>query len=85
MGYIYSGSNTTLPIGKVMDYNNTNPASGVAAYRMLGPTIAVSSAYPEKSGFSENFSLAIYGEGPYRLLHPNSLTNEVANNLDLLA
>lgn len=86
MGYIYSGSNTTMPIGKVMDYNNTNPSKGVALYRILTtdyePHLPVSQA---SSGHSTSFANAIYGGGPYSLLHPNSTTEYLAQNIDTLA
>lgn len=86
MGYIYSGSNTTSPIGKVMDYNNTNPSRGVAIYRLLGSENTVStSRYSVNRDFSNEFSNAIYGDGPYSLLHPNSTTEMVANNIDTIA
>ncbi len=83
MGLIYSGSNTTAPIGKIMDYNNTNPSKGVALYRLLSPNPLTvnASSYTQPGSFSQ----AIYGDGPYSLLHPNSTTASVANNIDLLA
>ncbi len=85
MVYVYSGSNTTSPIGKVMDYNNTNPSRSVGIYRLLSsePTTFVSNSY--QSDFSSNFADAIYGDGPYSLLHPNSTTESVAMRLDTLA
>lgn len=86
MGYVYSGSNTTSPIGKVMDYNNTNPSKSVAVYRMLGSDISVSTGRQNvNNDFSNEFSNAIYGNGPYSLLHPNLTTDMVANNIDTIA
>jgi len=83
MGYIYSGSNTTTPIGKVMDYNNTNPSKGVALYRVLQTNYEPVSS--QRNSNPTTFAGAIYGEGPYSLLHPNSTTEYVAQNIDTLA
>lgn len=47
MGFIYSGSNTTLPIGRVEDYNNTNPSRSVAIYRTLQTSGTPMSFSPE--------------------------------------
>lgn len=86
MGYIYSGSNTTSPIGKVMDYNNTNPSRGVTVYRMLSTNhLVLDVNHGGKTGFSRSFADAIYGDGPYSLLHPNATTEYSANNIDTLA
>lgn len=85
MGYIYSGSNTTSPIGKVMDYNNTNPSKGVAVYRLLSVNSPSSATVSSRSESVSDFSQAIYAKGPYSLLHPNSTTDDVAKRLDLLA
>lgn len=85
MGYIYSGSNTTSPIGKVMDYNNTNPSSSVAIYRTLASAHNPLTFTPVDSGSQTNFARAIYGEGPYSLLHPNYTNDYLANNIDMLA
>lgn len=86
MGYIYLGSNTTSPIGKVMDYNNTNPSKGVTVYRILSTNHLVSNvSHSDKTGFSGSFADAIYGDGPYSLLHPNATTEYSANNIDTLA
>lgn len=86
MVYVYSGSNTSSPIGKVMDYNNTNPSRSVGIYRMLsaGPVTSFVSNNGQ-TDFSSDFAGAIYGNGPYSLLHPNSTTQEVANHIDTLA
>ncbi len=84
MGIIYSGSNTTAPIGKVTDYNNTNPSKAVALYRLHSPnplTVNASGYNTQSTGFAQ----AIYGDGSYSLLHPNSTTDYVANNIDVLA
>lgn len=85
MVYVYSGSNTTAPIGKVMDYNNTNPSRSVEIYRMLtsNPVNFVSNS--GQADFSSDFASAIYRNGQYSLLHPNSTTDTVAQYIDTLA
>ncbi len=84
MGYINTSSNTTMPIGSIQDYNNTNPSKGVAAYRVLtaaNPNTFTSFQAKQKSGFAS----AIYGNGPYSLLRPNSTSEVLARNIDLMA
>lgn len=81
MGFIYSGSNTTLPIGRVEDYNNTNPSRGVAIYR----TLQTSGTPMSFSPHSTQFAQTIYGDGPYSLLRPNSTSDVLAQNIDLMA
>ena len=83
MVHIYTGSNTTIPVGMVMDYNNTNPSQGIALYRSLRPA---SGYFIPQFNYSNNlFAQAIYGNGPYSLLHPNNTTSLVAQNQDYLA
>ena len=86
MAYIYSASNSMAPVGKVMDYNNTNPSQGVAVYRLLSDSNNLLSVQPRTYSYSANsFAEAIYSSGPYSLLHPNSTTEFCANNVDYLA
>lgn len=84
MGYIHTSSNTTMPIGRVQDYNNTYPAKGVAAYRIL---TARNLHTPTSSQISQNseFSSMVYGNGSYSLLRPNSTSDILAQKLDLMA
>lgn len=84
MGFIYSGSNTTLPIGRVEDYNNTNPSRGVAIYRTL-QTSGTPMSFPPEVKHNTQFAQTIYGDGPYSLLRPNSTSNVLAQNIDLMA
>lgn len=81
MGYVYSGSHTTIPIGRVADYNNTNPSRAVAIYRTLATPQFVSSE--QRSG-QVDFSTLIYGNSGYSLLHPNSTTETVAQKVDII-
>lgn len=85
MVYVYSGSNTTSPIGKVMDYNNTNPSRSVGIYRLLSSNKMSYISNTEQTDFSSNFANAIYGDGPYSLNHPNMMTEQVARRFDALA
>lgn len=85
MVYVYSGSNTTSPIGKVMDYNNTNPSRSVGIYRLLSSNKMSYISNTESADFSSNFASAIYGDGPYSLSHPNMSTELVARRFDALA
>lgn len=86
MGYIYSGSNTTIPVGGIMDYNNTNPSRGVANYRMLAPLYATNQ-FPQsnQSSSSGEIASAMYKGGSYSLIHPNCTSNILAQNVDVLA
>lgn len=81
---IYSTSGTTLPIGKVLDYNNTNPAHRVALYRVASEHFPQSTPVSAKNQ-QTSFAKAIYGDGPYSLLYPNATTELLAQNIDLLA
>lgn len=84
MGFIYSGSNTTLPIGRVEDYNNTNPSRSVAIYRTLQTSGTPMSFSPEVK-HNTQFAKSIYNDGHYSLLRPNSTSNVLAQNIDLMA
>lgn len=81
---VYTGSNTTLPIGMIQDYNNTNPSRAVNLYRTLATSPNPSSFHAEKS-HALNFAQAIYGDGPYSLLRPNNTTDVKAVNIDYVA
>lgn len=81
---IYSTSNTSLPIGKVMDYNNTNPSSNVALYRVAAEGFSQTAPIVEHTQ-QNSFAQAIYGDGPYSLLCPNATSEFLAQNIDLLA
>ncbi len=85
MVYVYSGSNTMAPIGKVMDYNNTNPSRSVGIYRLLSSNKLSFISNSNQTDFSSNFANAIYGDGPYSLNHPNMSTEHVAMRFDALA
>lgn len=81
---IYTGSNTTMPIGRIQDFNNTNPSKGVAAYRNLtafNPQSFTSYHTHQKSSFAS----AIYGNGPYSLSCPNVTSEILAKNIDFIA
>ncbi len=81
MVYVYSGSNSTSPIGKVMDYNNTNPSSKVTLYRILSQYKT-----PQLITMIDNeFSNAFCRNSGYSLEHPNVTGDELAQNIDLLA
>lgn len=82
---IYSASNTSLPIGKVMDYNNTNPSRRVALYRVAPERFSQPAPIEQYNQQPNSFARAIYGDGPYSLLCPNSTTEILAQNIDLLA
>lgn len=81
---IYSTSNSSLPIGKVMDYNNTNPSRNVALYRVAAERFPQTAPIVEQNQ-QNSFAQAIYGDGPYSLLCPNATTEFLAQNIDLLA
>lgn len=84
MVYVYSGSNSTAPIGKVMDYNNTDPSRGIKLYRLM--SAASNPLTVQASNYNtSDFAQAIYGDGPYSLLRPNAISEHLANNIDLLA
>lgn len=82
MGFIYSSSNTTLPIGRVEDYNNTNPAHRIAIYRTKQ---TMSTPLSANGHSTTQMAQLIYGNGPYSLLRPNSTSNVLAQKLDLMA
>lgn len=80
---IYTGSNTTAPIGRIEDYNNTNPSRGIAIYRTLS-TNQTKYQLTQESHKTE-FAQLIYGNGPYNLVHPNNTTSQKAKTIDVLA
>ncbi len=81
---VYTGSNTTIPIGMIQDYNNTNPSRAVNLYRTLATSPNPSSFHAEKTHASD-FAQAIYGDGPYSLLFPNNKSEVRALNVDYIA
>jgi hypothetical protein len=84
MVHVYSSSNTTLPIGRVADYNNTNPSRAVKMYRTLSTGTNLGAAYFPKQTQSD-FARLIYGNRPYSLLHPNVTSDTLAKNTDYIA
>lgn len=80
---IVTSSNTTLPVGMVQDYNNTDPSLAVTTYR------TETSASPMPAYTTEpkegSFAQAIYGDGPYSLNHPNSTSDVLCQNIDYIA
>lgn len=82
MGHFYTTSNTTVPIGKVMDYNNTNPAGRVALYRLSSNGVLRN---PLRGDFSGSFAQAVYGDSSYSLTCPNVRSDVVAQNIDYIA
>ena len=83
MVHIYTGSNTTAPIGRIEDYNNTNPSRGVAVYRTLS---ANSNQQPAaEARHQTQFAQIVYGNGPYNLLRPNATSEILAQNIDVMA
>jgi len=82
MVYVYSGSNTTAPVGPVRDYNNTNPSRAVGLYRILTPNINQQMFETQQK---TSFAMAIYGDGPYSLSHPNVKSDILAQNTDYIA
>ncbi len=86
MVQIYSTSNTNVPIAGIADYNNTSPSRQVALYRILNAgmnPLSINTVPTEH--YVDSFAHAIYGDGPYSLLHPNSTTEFCARNVDVLA
>lgn len=81
MVQIYSASKSGIPIGRVEDYNNTNPSRAIRAFRETSYSPAMT-ASPQKY---LNFASAIYGEGPYSLLRPNQTSDILAKNIDVMA
>jgi len=82
MVQVYSTQNSGIPIGRVADYNNTSPARAISLYRKLNqyqPGI-------NTTNFNQNsFANAIYGNGPFNLLRPNSTSDILAQNIDYMA
>lgn len=79
----YSKSNMTLPIG--MNYNNSDTGiSAVKTYRAIATSSNPMTYMPEET-HTTDFAQAIYGNGPYSLLRPNSASDVLCLNLDLIA
>ncbi len=83
MIHVYTGSNTTAPIDRIEDYNNTNPSSGIAVYRTL--SYNQTQYLPTQESHQTEFAQLVYGNGPYNLQHPNNTTSQKAQNIDVLA
>ena len=84
MNSIVTSSNTTLPVGMVSDYNNTNASVAVKTYRLETSKGAETYA-PTRGGNDMSFAQAVYGDGPYSLARPNSTSEILAQNIDLIA
>lgn len=82
MVQIYSTSNSGIPIGRVADYNNTDSSRTITKFRELTPSQNPLSISLKKQ---PNFASAIYGNGPYSLLHPNQTSEILAQNIDFIA
>ena len=74
----YTSSKMTVPSGLINGYNNVGLRS-VGMHGTLPTTSNPTSFQPD------DFSGAIYRDGPYSLLHPNNTTDERAVNLDFIA
>lgn len=85
MVQVYSAANVNAPIGKISDCNNTSLSANVALYRILNPDNNLFLPSFGSTAFNNDFAQAIYGDGPYTLLHPNSTTEFRAQNVDILA
>ena len=83
MVHVYTGSNTTAPIGIIEDYNNTNPSRGVAIYRTLSANFNWQPMTESRQ--QTQFAKLIYGDGPYSLHHPNVQSEVKAQTYDYLA
>lgn len=83
MVHVYTGSNTTAPIGRIEDYNNTNPSRSVAVYRTLSANTNWQTM--TESHNQTEFAQLVYGDGPYSLAHPNAISDTNAQNIDYLA
>ncbi len=84
MVQVYTSSNTTMPIGRVEDFNNTNPSKVMTRYRILTGQTVGGSIVTGKTSHHTDFSRAIYGDGPYSLLRPNSTSDTLAQHIDLM-
>lgn len=81
---IYTGSNSTMSVGRIQDFNNTNPSKGVAAYRNLNSSNPKSFT-PYDMTQKVDFATAIYGNGPYSLSCPNVTSETLAKSFDVIA
>jgi hypothetical protein len=74
----YTSSNTSIPVGRVEAYNNTNPARQIASYRQIGTTLPQSTTQMTSP---QN----LFANGQFNLLHPNQKSETLAQNIDLIA
>lgn len=80
---ITTSSNTTLPVGMIQNYNNTDASLAVKTYRIetsSNPMTFQAEPTPQNS-----FAQAIYGDGPYSLNRPNSTSDVLCQNIDYIA
>ncbi len=81
MVQIYSNSNSGIPIGRVADYNNTNPSRAITSFRNLSAAHNPLTINPQRNDFAS----AVYGDGPYSLTMPNQASDILALNIDYIA
>lgn len=81
MAYVYSAEKMITPI--TQNYANAGKSLGVASSRFENPENVTSKSSQE--GFSNQFSHAVYGDGPYNLNFPNCRSEILAQNCDYLA
>ena len=81
MVQIYSNSNSGIPIGRVADYNNTNPSRAITSFRNLAKATNPVTINPQRNDFAS----AVYGDGPYSLTMPNQASDILALNIDYIA
>lgn len=80
---ITTSSNTTLPVYTTQDYSNTDTSLAVKTYRIetsSNPITILPESMPRTT-----FAQAIYGDGPYSLIHPNTASDILCQNIDTLA
>lgn len=82
MAQIYTTSNSGIPVGRVADYNNTNPSRAITRFREISTSPNPMTISSEKHS---DFASAIYGNGPYSLVCPNQTSDILAQNLDFIA
>ena len=80
---VTTSSNTTLPVGMIQNYNNTDASLAVKTYRM--ETSSNPMTFSAEPMAKTAFAKAIYGDGPYSLNHPNSTSDVLCQNLDFIA
>lgn len=78
---VYSAEKVTSPI--TTNYANAGKSQGVALHRFANPENVTLQTSQE--GFSNQFSHAVYGDGPYSLTCPNRTTDILGQNCDYLA